>query len=83
MLMGGPPGSGKTLLARGVPSILPPMSFDEALTVTKIYSVAGQLPGDTPLIRHRPYRAPPEHRVRDPGPPGSARYGGHERADGT
>jgi magnesium chelatase family protein len=58
MLMGGPPGSGKTLLARGVPSILPPMSFDESLTVTKIYSVAGQLPGDTPLIRHRPYRAP-------------------------
>jgi magnesium chelatase family protein len=34
------------------------MSFDESLTVTKIYSVAGQLPGDTPLIRHRPYRAP-------------------------
>jgi magnesium chelatase family protein len=58
VLMGGPPGSGKTLLARGVPSILPPMSFDEALTVTKIYSVAGQLPADTPLIRHRPYRAP-------------------------
>jgi predicted ATPase with chaperone activity len=40
MLMGGPSGLGKRLLARGVPSILPPMSFDESLTVTKIYSVA-------------------------------------------
>ena len=58
MLMGGPPGAGKTLLARTVPSILPRMTFEESLTVTKIYSVAGQLPSDTPLIRHRPFRAP-------------------------
>ena len=58
VLMGGPPGSGKTLLARGVPSILPRMTFEESLVVTKIYSVAGQLPPDIPLIHHRPYRAP-------------------------
>ena len=58
MLMGGPPGAGKTLLARAVPSILPRMTFDESLVVTKIYSVSGQLPPDTPLIRHRPFRAP-------------------------
>jgi magnesium chelatase family protein len=58
MLMTGPPGSGKTLLARSRPSILPTMTVEEALEVTKIYSVAGMLPPDTPLVRHRPFRAP-------------------------
>jgi predicted ATPase with chaperone activity len=53
-----PPSSGKTLLARFMPSILPRMTPTEALDVTRIYSVADMLPGDVPLIRHRPLRAP-------------------------
>ncbi|MBM3941924.1 MAG: YifB family Mg chelatase-like AAA ATPase [SAR202 cluster bacterium] len=58
LLFSGPPGSGKTLLARCLPSILPPMTTDEALQVTKIYSVSGALPPDRPMIRERPFRAP-------------------------
>lgn len=57
-IMIGPPGSGKTLLARSLPPVLPDMTFEEALEVTKIYSVSGLLPSDTPLIRHRPFRSP-------------------------
>jgi magnesium chelatase family protein len=58
VIMCGPPGSGKTLLARALPSILPPMTNNEALEVTKIYSVSGLLPKDTPMVRQRPFRSP-------------------------
>jgi magnesium chelatase family protein len=58
LIMVGPPGSGKTLLARTLPSILPPMTIEESLEVTKLYSISGLLPTDTPLIRQRPFRSP-------------------------
>ncbi|MCK5123079.1 MAG: YifB family Mg chelatase-like AAA ATPase [Candidatus Pacebacteria bacterium] len=58
ILMSGPPGTGKTLIARTVPTILPRMTKEEALEVTKIYSIAGLLPHDKPLISARPFRTP-------------------------
>jgi magnesium chelatase family protein len=58
LLLVGPPGSGKTLLTRCLPGILPPLSFEEALETTRIHSVAGLVTSDQPLVRRRPFRAP-------------------------
>ncbi len=58
IILNGPPGSGKTLLARTFPSILPKLTVEEAIEVTKIYSIVGLLPKDKPLISYRPFRSP-------------------------
>jgi magnesium chelatase family protein len=66
ILMIGPPGSGKTMLAKRLPSILSPLTFEEALETTKIHSVAGVLDAAAGLVTHRPFRAP-HHTISDAG----------------
>ena len=66
ILMKGPPGSGKTMMARRLPTILPDLTFAEALETTKIYSVMGLLKNSNPLLAARPFRAP-HHTISDAG----------------
>ena len=62
----GPPGSGKTMIARRIPTILPRMSFDEAIETTKIFSVSGMLEKERALLAVRPFRSP-HHTISDVG----------------
>ncbi|MDR0303624.1 MAG: YifB family Mg chelatase-like AAA ATPase [Chitinispirillales bacterium] len=73
MLMIGPPGSGKTMIAKRIPSILPPLTLDESLETTIIHSIAGKLPPKEPLVINRPFRSP-HHNISDAGLIGGGTY---------
>ncbi len=73
VLLIGPPGSGKSMLSKRLPSILPDMTWEESLSVTQIYSVMGMLTPDEPLVRHRPFRSP-HHTISNAGLTGGGTY---------
>ncbi len=68
-----PPGAGQPLLARAIPSILPALTLEESLEITRIYSVSDMLPSDSPRVRHRPFRAP-HHTISHAGLVGGGRW---------
>lgn len=73
ILLSGVPGTGKTMMARRLPTILPELSLDEAIETTKIYSIVGLLPEDTPLVVTRPFRSP-HHTISDAGLIGGGQF---------